>query len=112
VTAAPVQSTTAAFEEVLAKRSGGRYVLRLYVAGASERSSHAITNLRALCDKHLEGRYELEVIDIYQDPVLAFEGRILAAPTLVKAAPEPVRRLIGDLSDRDKLFAALDIRTE
>jgi circadian clock protein KaiB len=103
-------SSTPEFEKALAEDSASRYVLRLYVSGATERSAAAISNLRALCDVHLAGRYELEVIDVYQQPLLALEGHILAAPTLVKNAPLPVRRLIGDLSDQDKLFAALDIR--
>jgi len=103
-------TSTLEFERALAQDSLSRYVLRLYVSGATERSATAITNLRAVCEVHLAGRYELEVVDVYQEPLLALEGHILAAPTLVKSAPLPVRRLIGDLSDRDKLFAALDIR--
>ena len=98
------------FERALAEDSTTRYVLRLYVTGATEKSATAIANVRAMCEQHLAGRYELEVVDVYQEPLLALEGHILAAPTLVKNAPLPVRRLIGDLSDRDKLFAALDIR--
>lgn len=104
------QMSTAAFEQLLSEREDGRYVLRLYVTGATEMSARAIANLRALCDAHLAGRYELEVIDVLQQPLLALEGHILAAPTLVKQAPPPLRRLIGDLSDRDKVIAALDIR--
>jgi len=98
------------FEQALAADSASRYALRLYVAGTAERSAAAITRLRALCDQHLAGRYELQVVDIYQEPLLALEGRILAAPTLVKSAPLPVRRLVGDLSDTEKVIAALDIR--
>jgi len=98
------------FEKALAEDSNSRYALRLYVTGATEKSAAAVANLRAACEAHLAGRYDLEVIDVYQEPRLAMEGRILAAPTLVKNAPLPVRRLIGDLSDQDKLFAALDIR--
>jgi len=98
------------FEKALAEDSTARYLLRLYVAGATEKSAAAVANLRAMCEAHLAGRYDLEVIDVYLEPRLAMEARILAAPTLVKSAPPPVRRLIGDLSDQDKLFAALDIR--
>ena len=108
----PVPTSAAEFERDLAEDSKSRYVLRLYVAGATQRSTAAIANLRAMCDEHLAGRYELQVIDVYQEPLLALEGHILAAPTLVKSAPLPVRRLLGDLSDRDKLFAALDIHSE
>ena len=104
-------SSTAEFEKALAEDSTSRYVLRLYVSGATERSAAAIANLRAVCEVHLPGRYELEVIDVFQEPLLALEGHILAAPTLVKSAPRPVRRLIGDLADAEKLFAALDIRS-
>ena len=98
------------FERALAEDSVSRYVLRLYVPGATEKSAAAVANLRVVCDEHLAGRYELEVIDVYQEPLLAVEGHILAAPILVKNAPPPVRRLLGDLSDREELFAALDIR--
>jgi circadian clock protein KaiB len=98
------------FEQALTADSATRYALRLYVAGTAEKSAAAITRLRALCDQHLAGRYELQVVDVYQEPLLAFEGRILAAPTLVKAAPLPVRRLVGDLSDTEKVITALDIR--
>jgi circadian clock protein KaiB len=104
-------SLTAEFEKALAEDSTSRYVLRLYVSGATERSATAIANLRAMCEVHLAGRYELEVVDVYQEPLLALEGHILAAPTLVKSAPLPVRRLIGDLADAEKLFTALDIRS-
>ncbi|NRF71105.1 thiol-disulfide isomerase [Aquincola sp. S2] len=104
-------TATQAFEHALEDDAAAAYVLRLYVTGATERSAHAIANLRAACEQHLAGRYELEVIDVYQEPLLALQGRILAAPTLVKDAPPPVRRLIGDLSDRVRLFAALDIRS-
>jgi len=110
MTSTPPLSSTLEFEQALAADSASRYVLRLYVTGATEKSAAAIANLRKMCDEHLGGRYELEVIDVYQQPLLALEGHILAAPTLVKNAPLPVRRLIGDLSDQDKLFAALDIR--
>lgn len=91
--------------------AGGHCVLRLYVTGATPNSARAIANLRTLCEQHLAGHYELEVVDVYQQPLLALQGRILAAPTLVKSAPPPVLRLIGDLSDQPRLFAALDIRS-
>ena len=97
------------FEQALATDSASRYALRLYVAGTAEKSAAAIGRLRALCDQHLAGRCELQVVDIYQEPLLALEHHILAAPTLVKAAPLPVRRLVGDLSDTAKVLAAFDI---
>lgn len=104
-------TTQSAFERTLARAAEQKYVLRLYVTGATERSTRAVSNLRTLCDRYLAGRYELEVVDVYQQRLLAVDGHILAAPTLVKSAPLPVRRLIGDLSDVDKVVAALDIHT-
>ncbi|WP_339929802.1 circadian clock KaiB family protein [uncultured Brevundimonas sp.] len=85
------------------------YALRLYVTGTTMRSVKAITNLRQVCEERLEGRYELEVIDIYQEPGAAADHQILAAPTLVKMTPLPMRRIIGDLSDRGRLLAGLGL---
>ena len=86
-----------------------RYVLRLYVTGMTPRSARAVNNLRAICDEYLEGRYDLEVIDIYQQPVLAKGEQIVAAPTLVKKLPLPMRRIIGDMSNRDRVLLGLDL---
>ena len=86
------------------------YVLKLYVTGATRRSQQAITNLQAICKQYLEGHYELEVVDIYQLPLLAKEADILAAPTLVKQHPLPARRLIGDLSERSRVLMLLDVK--
>ena len=86
-----------------------RYRLSLFVSGATPRSARAIQNIRALCDEKLAGRYELEVIDIYQHPErVAFESMVVT-PTLVKTEPVPLRRIIGDLSDRARLAAGLDL---
>lgn len=87
-----------------------QYVLRLYVTGMTPRSTRAIENVRAICDEHLQGRYELEVIDIYQQPVLAKGEQIIAAPTLIKQLPAPLRRIIGDLSNRERVLVGLDLR--
>jgi len=87
-----------------------QYVLRLYVTGMTTRSTQAIANIKAICEEHLEGRYDLEVIDIYQHPQLAADEQIIAAPTLVKQLPEPLRRFIGDLSDRERVLLGLDLR--
>jgi circadian clock protein KaiB len=87
----------------------GRYVLRLYVTGLTSRSVCAVNNLRAICNEYLEGRHDLEVIDIYQQPVLAQGQQIVAAPTLVKQLPLPIRRIIGDMSDRDRVLRGLDL---
>ncbi|WP_339915421.1 circadian clock KaiB family protein [uncultured Brevundimonas sp.] len=85
------------------------YALRLYVTGTTTRSAKAIANLRQVCESRLEGRYELEVIDIYQEPGAAADHQILAAPTLVKMSPLPMRRIIGDLSDHSRLLAGLGL---
>jgi circadian clock protein KaiB len=86
-----------------------RYVLRLYVAGTTARSMVAIENLRRICDKHLQNAFDLEVIDIYQHPEIAAKAQIIAAPTLVKLSPGPVCRVIGDLSNEEKVLFVLNI---
>lgn len=86
------------------------YVLRLYVSGSTQRSLRAIANIKALCEEHLAGRYELEVIDIYQQPELASQEQLLAAPTLMKVLPLPLRRLVGDLSDEDRVLVGLNLK--
>jgi circadian clock protein KaiB len=86
-----------------------RYVLRLYVAGATARSREALLRVRHLCETELKGNYDLQVIDIYQQPIIARNGQILATPTLVREFPRPMRRLIGNLSDIPGLFAGLDL---
>ncbi len=89
--------------------SGERYILRLYVTGLTSRSSRALINLRAICDEYLEGRYDLEVIDLYQQPALAKGEQIIAAPTLIKKLPLPMRRIIGDMSRREHVLLGLDL---
>ena len=86
-----------------------RYVLRLYVTGTSARSERAIANAKQVCETYLANRYHLDIVDIYQDPAAAREHQIVAAPTLVRVEPAPVRRLIGDLSDRARVLAGLDL---
>ena len=86
-----------------------QYVLRLYVTGSTARSARAIENMRRICEDHLEGRYDLEVVDIYQNPTATIEQQIIAAPTLVKLLPSPLRRIIGDLSNQERVLAGLDI---
>jgi circadian clock protein KaiB len=87
-----------------------KYVLRLYVTGATSRSRRAILNINAICNECLQGRYDLEVIDIHQKPSLAKDEQILAAPTLIKHLPLPLRRIIGDLSDRERVLFGLDLK--
>ena len=103
---------TKAFEKALATRPTGKYVLRLYVAGATDRSRQAILRARQLCDTELHDNFELEVIDVYQQPILARDGQIVATPTLVREFPQPVRRLIGNLSNTTGLFVGLDLDTK
>jgi circadian clock protein KaiB len=103
---------TQAFEKALATRPTGKYVLRLYVAGATDRSRHAVLRARQLCETELNGNFELEVIDVYQQPILARDGQIVATPTLVKEFPRPVRRLIGNLANTTRLFVGLDLITK
>jgi circadian clock protein KaiB len=86
-----------------------RYVLRLFTSGTTPRSTRAIRNLCEICEANLKGRYDLEVIDIYQEPGRATESDIIAAPTLIKEHPLPARRMVGDLSDRPKVLFNLAI---
>lgn len=87
-------------------------VLRLFVTGSTPRSSRSIFNIRNLCENRLLGRYKLEVIDIYQQPELARQEQIIAAPTLIKSLPLPLRKLVGDLSDADRVMVGLDLKPE
>jgi|SRR6266496_4943851 len=91
---------------------GEHYRLRLYITGASARSARAIRNIKVFCEEYLGGRYSLEIIDIYQNPVLAKGEQILAAPTLIRYLPPPVRRFIGDMSRTEKLLLGMDLRRE
>ncbi len=86
------------------------YSMKLYVTGATSRSTQAISNLRRLCDEYLPGQYELEVIDLLVNPQLAKGDQILAVPTLVRKLPEPVKKIIGDLSNTERVLVGLDVR--
>ena len=103
--------TTEAFEKsAAAPASEEHYVLRLYVTGMTPRSTEAFAAIKALCEERLHGRYDLEVIDIYQHPQLAIDEQIIAVPTLVKKLPAPLRRLVGDLSNVERVLLGLDLR--
>jgi circadian clock protein KaiB len=102
---------TRAFEKALAILPKGKHILRLYVAGATDRSRQAVLRARKLCETELNGDYELQVIDVYQQPILARDGQIVATPTLVREFPRPVRRFIGNLADITGLFVGLDVAT-
>jgi len=104
------KNTTAEFEKALAKSKTETYLLRLYITGMTPHSTRAIENIRAVCEEHLKGRYELEIIDIYQHPSLAEGEQIIAAPTLIKKLPTPLRRMVGDLSNRERVLLGLDLR--
>jgi circadian clock protein KaiB len=101
---------TQAFEDALKSRAlrRAKYILRLYVSGSSERSLKAVHNLKKLCEEHLP-EYDLEVIDIYKNPEAARDEQIIAAPTLVKKLPQPLRKFVGDLSNTQKILVGLDI---
>jgi circadian clock protein KaiB len=101
---------TEAFEEALKSTAlrRAKYILRLYVSGSSARSLKAVQNLKKLCEEHLPD-YDLEVIDIYKDPAAARDEQIIAAPTLVKKLPEPLRKFVGDLSNTKKILVGLDV---
>lgn len=95
------------FEQALSERSEQGYLLRLYVSGASPKSIQAINNIKQICEEHLPGRYELEVVDIYQQPQLAAAEQVVVAPMLVKKFPLPLRRLIGNLSNTRQVLQML-----
>lgn len=86
--------------------------LRLYVAGQTSKSVTALSNLKRLCDQHLAGRHRIEVIDLWEKPELARQDQIVAIPTLVRKLPEPIRKIIGDLSNTERALVALEVRTE
>jgi len=92
------------------KRPSDEWILRLYVAGASARSSAALRNLEEVCEEHLAGRYRIEVVDLLKQPQLARGDQIVAVPTLVRQLPPPVKKIIGDLSNQERLLVGLDLR--
>jgi circadian clock protein KaiB len=100
----------AKLQELATAAPNERYVLRLYVTGMTPRSTEAFAAIKTLCEEHLRGRYDLEVIDIYQRPQLAKDEQIIAVPTLVKKLPAPLRRFIGNLSDKERVLLGLDLR--
>ena len=106
------RDATAAFERTLDRPREERYVLRLFLSGTTPQSVRAITNIKKLCDEYLQGRYELEVIDLYQQPHLAQREQIIAAPTLIKKLPLPLRRIIGDMSKKERMLVGLDLRKQ
>ncbi len=104
------RGSTRAVEKISKKPKRGKYTLKLYVTGMTPRSTEAIKNIKNICEEHLQGLYDLDVIDIYQQPVLAKGDQIVAAPTLIKNLPPPLRRFIGDMSTTEKILLGLDVR--
>ena len=106
----PLKDESKEFEKKIKASLNKKYVLRLYIAGVTPKSTRAIMNIKKICEEHLKGRYELAVIDIYQQPILAKGEQIIAAPTLLKKLPLPLRKFIGDMSDTKKILVGLDLR--
>jgi circadian clock protein KaiB len=96
-------------ESFVHELKNGKYILQLYIAGLTPRSTRAVVNIKEICEDRLKDRYDLEVVDVYQQPALAKEEQIIAAPTLVKRLPLPLRRFIGDMSDTERLLAGLGL---
>ncbi len=103
------RSTQGRLESAGARRAAEQYVLKLYVAGATERSLRAIANVNAICEQYLKGRYHLDVVDVYRRPALLSRDQILAVPTLVKKLPHPLRFLVGDLSRTEQVLHGLGL---
>lgn len=108
--ATAVQDQSKEFQRGLKSSGVEQYLLRLYVTGTTAKSIRAITNIKRICEEHLKGRYVLEVVDIYQRPVLAKTEQIIAAPTLVKLLPSPLKKMIGDLASTERVLLGLDLR--
>ncbi len=104
------ENITEAFEKALKQLSQEKYVLRLYIAGMNARSIQAVENIKRICEQYLPERYQLEVIDVYQQPIFARDGQIVAAPTLVKELPPPLRKLVGSMSDTERVLVGMDLR--
>jgi circadian clock protein KaiB len=102
-------NTAKEFEKSMQANSTEKYVLRLFVTGMTPKSIKAIENIRKICEENLKGRYELEVIDIYQQPQYAKKEEIIAAPTLIKKLPLPLRKFIGDMSNKEKILVGLNL---
>lgn len=105
-----IETSAEHYEKKLNKPLRENYLLRLYVTGSTPHSVRAIENIKKICEEHLKGRYELEVIDLYQKPELAKGEQIIAAPTLIKKLPQPLRRIIGDMSNTERVLVGLDLK--
>ncbi|WP_084214443.1 circadian clock KaiB family protein [Terriglobus sp. TAA 43] len=99
------------FEALVADLSQPKYVFRLYVAGNSNRSRQAITNVREICERYLAGNYELDVVDVYQQPEVTKHADVIALPTLIKELPFPPKKFVGDMSDTERIVVGLKLRS-
>jgi circadian clock protein KaiB len=106
----PTPLTETVIKDAAAERDSARYTLRLFIVSTTPQSMRAVANIRRICEDYLSGRYELEVIDLVQHPHLAEGEQIIAAPTLIKELPLPLRRFIGDLSQTERVLLGLDLR--
>jgi circadian clock protein KaiB len=106
------KDSVAEFERTLRKIGKEKYVLRLYVAGMTTKSKQAIQNIKQICHEHLKDRCDLEIIDVFRQPVLAKGEQIIATPTLLKKLPIPLRRFIGDMSETERILVGLDLRSK
>ncbi len=106
------EAARGALENAAAEYEKEMYVLRLYITGTTPKSLSAISNIKKICEEHLQGRYDLEVVDIYQQPSLAAGEQIIAVPTLIKKLPLPLRRLIGDMSNAEHILLGLDLKAK
>jgi circadian clock protein KaiB len=98
------------YEEMIEEAQDEKFVLKLYISGMTEKSRKAVKNVRKICESHLKGKYKLEVIDLYQNPRLAKGEQIVAVPTLIKKLPPPLRKIIGDMSNKEKILVGLDLK--
>jgi circadian clock protein KaiB len=110
MTKKPTQTATEALIAASRDAKNQPYILKLYVAGLTPRSQEAIRNVAAICEEQLSGRCNLEVVDLYQNPVLAKGEQIIAAPTLIKKLPLPLRKIIGNMADKEKILVGLDLK--
>ena len=107
---ASVEQTLKEFEKLVADLAQPNYLFRLYVSGTSPRSTLAIRNVRSICDRYLDGHYDLEVIDVYQQPAETKSAQVIAVPTLIKEVPLPPQRFVGDMSDTERIVIGLNLK--
>jgi circadian clock protein KaiB len=107
-----IKDSIEAFEKAIENKENSKYILRLYVAGMGPKSMQAIDNIKRILEEYLPGRYRLDIIDIYQNPIFAKDGQIVAAPTLIKELPPPLRKLIGSMSDTKRVLVGMDLKSK